>query len=216
MTILILFLLPVSSLLVLCAFVCTSKNCNCTLCTNKLYLCVYLCMYSVHCSSFPYFIKRLAVPVELRQGDSILINCTYQSTEQTSVVTFGEGDSKEMCYAFLTYFPVNPQFIICAKNSTVDVCTNVPDRCTTNGFYTLTSAISGVCMSPASCSSTCKDLIQTIVNTGCVTDDYLRLIPYYSNQTTQSLAITSSRYVEFPIIQSSPRVLDLTVPRGYQ
>ena len=146
----------------------------------------HVCTILFNCciSSFPFFLNRLPTPVEFRPGDSIVVNCTYQSTNQTSVVRWGESTSDEMCYAFLTYYPVNPQFSVCSNWRSVDYCSNIPDIC-----VALISNVSGTCVSQVNCSRTCTDLMQTIVDTGCLTDHdyYLFMISLFSPEAAKGL-----------------------------
>jgi Copper type II ascorbate-dependent monooxygenase, C-terminal domain len=123
----------------------------------------------------------------------MVLNCTYRSIGQTSTVTYGESTSDEMCYAFLTFYPVNPSFGMCAQWRSLETCDNVPPKCSTNGFFNLLQAVPSVCGTSALCSTTCKLLMQAIVNTGCTSDDYVYLYSMYMQTEIQNLIALISR-----------------------
>jgi hypothetical protein len=49
-------------------------------------------------------VTMLADPIELSQGDTIEINCTYQNSGDTPVA-FGQSTNAEMCFAGLLWSP---------------------------------------------------------------------------------------------------------------
>ncbi|KAK7475432.1 hypothetical protein BaRGS_00033313, partial [Batillaria attramentaria] len=51
---------------------------------------------------------RLDPPVALHPGDEIRTTCTFNRPSSGQPVCYGDGTSDEMCFGFLTYFPLQP------------------------------------------------------------------------------------------------------------
>ncbi|GFH29821.1 MOXD1 1, partial [Haematococcus lacustris] len=67
-------------------------------------------------------------PPHLRPGDSLVTQCSYDSTTRTEVTRFGEGTMDEMCFTFIMYYPLVSKFDICSTNkgraNTTAICTD--------------------------------------------------------------------------------------------
>ena len=71
---------------------------------------------------FFFFFSSFDPPIEVKPGDEIRTQCTY-SSYSSRPVNYGAGTSDEMCYGFLTYYPVyniTPTF--CASWKSVQRC----------------------------------------------------------------------------------------------
>lgn len=47
-------------------------------------------------------------PIELKGGDELIVNCTFQSKSVKQFTYFGLSTSAEMCTAVFTYYPYKP------------------------------------------------------------------------------------------------------------
>lgn len=54
---------------------------------------------------------RLDPPVELHPGDEIRTTCVFRRPTSGSPVCYGDGTSDEMCFGFLTYFPLQSTLV---------------------------------------------------------------------------------------------------------
>ncbi|KAL6762522.1 PHM/PNGase F domain-containing protein [Haematococcus lacustris] len=66
--------------------------------------------------------------MQLLPGDSLVTQCSYDSTTRTEVTRFGEGTMDEMCFTFIMYYPLVSKFDICSTNkgraNTTAICTD--------------------------------------------------------------------------------------------
>jgi len=85
-----------------------------------------------------------------------------------------------MCYAFLTYYPINDNFSGCSQWQSVDVCSNVPLNCSVTLFAQLAQTAGSVCTS-VTCSPACQALMTKLVNTGCLTGEIGQFITQFGN-----------------------------------
>jgi len=51
-------------------------------------------------------IQTLVPPVKLLPSDDLVTFCTYDTSNDTSTVSFGETTSNEMCFNFVVYYPI--------------------------------------------------------------------------------------------------------------
>jgi hypothetical protein len=57
-------------------------------------------------NNFFYFHFRHSSPVKILPGDEIRTKCVYDTTSKNATTRFGWGAQQEMCFAFLTFYPV--------------------------------------------------------------------------------------------------------------
>ncbi|XP_063403128.1 dopamine beta-hydroxylase-like isoform X2 [Mytilus trossulus] len=59
-----------------------------------------------HFSFHRQHIKKHNSPIEIQPGDDLRVTCTYDTTSRNETTSFGEGTEHEMCFAFLTFYPI--------------------------------------------------------------------------------------------------------------
>jgi hypothetical protein len=60
---------------------------------------------SLH-NNFSYFYFRESSPVEVLPGDELRTTCVYDTTSKNETTRFGWDAQQEMCFALLTFYPV--------------------------------------------------------------------------------------------------------------
>ncbi|XP_050389759.1 tyramine beta-hydroxylase isoform X2 [Patella vulgata] len=128
-------------------------------------------------------------PIEILPGDEIRTECNYRSPTDGDPVCFGDGTQNEMCYGFITYYPIHRLLRPwCTTRRSVESCQrhlprfqNGPiDGChwkrfLTEGKVTILPNILQRCynenMTTLECSDTCKQAVKMVRQHKCLNGD---------------------------------------------
>ena len=112
----------------------------------------------------------------MEPGDSITTNCIYSSLTRNCSTEYGQAVSDEMCFAFITYYPLTDNFYYCNQWKNNSGCSGVRGTPCQDpmGFIQLLLSIGSnpACTSSITdCAKNCRGTIETVKSTGCLSPD---------------------------------------------
>ncbi|XP_041370326.1 peptidyl-glycine alpha-amidating monooxygenase-like [Gigantopelta aegis] len=133
-------------------------------------------------------------PIEVRRGDEIKTMCIYKRPADGNPVCFGEATSDEMCYGFITYYPLHQlDRPWCTSRKTIPSCDRhyshrkgkPIDNCDYSTFLSVSNVdgmyqrlLSNCAASNACGSRTCTNAVKKVMSHPCMSGNIANYLMY--------------------------------------
>lgn len=134
--------------------------------------------------SQPFFYE-FDPPIQIKPGDEIRTTCTFSSLTSNKTTRYGEGTSDEMCYGFISYYPVQRiELPYCTTWKTVEKCKRylpqfggIINGCNWREFLSGRNQVIGLMLVELAlhcdmvCSSNCTEKVRDFRKHACLRGD---------------------------------------------
>lgn len=117
-------------------------------------------------------------PLVFEPGDSIRVNCTFDTSALRNITIYGEGTLDEMCIGYLIYYPTQEPLVFreCSSTGLMQICNDDDEPiCDLQNGLPLALDVFSNCT--IGCSPACYKTITAFKQTGCASDTAYQVLP---------------------------------------